>query len=91
MNEALIAAETPRSLRYSLGIRRQEDLARLAQVTSRTLTEIEAGRPARVSTIKRVAHALRVTPGTLLDAMERERVLTKSRAFFRRHKIGGGS
>jgi transcriptional regulator with XRE-family HTH domain len=78
--------DTPRSLRVRLGLR-QEDLAVRAHVTTRTLTNLDAGRSVRTTSIKRVAVVLGVTPGTLLDAMERERVIRKSRSFFRRHGV----
>lgn len=81
--------DTPKSLRARLGLH-QEELADRANVSARTMTEIDAGRDVRPSSIRRVSRVLGVTPGQLLDAMDRERVLRRSRSMFRArlHKRG---
>lgn len=74
---AVQSLDTPRSLRAQFGLH-QADVAEKAQVSARTITEIDAGRDVAVRSVRRVAHVLRCTPGHLLDAMERERVLRRT-------------
>lgn len=81
--------DTPKSLRVQRGLT-QEEAAQLAHITQRTLTEIDAGRDVRLSSIRRYAKSLGVTEGALVDAMARERALRNSRRMFsaRLHKKG---
>ena len=95
MNTAVI--ETPKSLRARHGLR-QADLAEKAQVALRTVSEIDAGHDVSVRSIRRVARVLDVSPGLLVDAMERERALRRRMNLDRNlssrsdeFKKGGGS
>ena len=45
----------------------QEDLAERAGLTRVTVTRIEGGQPARPSTTRRLARALRVRPSDLME------------------------
>lgn len=82
--------DTPKSLRIRLGLH-QEELAERAPLSARTVTEIDAGRDVSLASIRRASRVLDVSPGTLVDAMERERWLRKSRSMFsaRLHRKGG--
>lgn len=77
--------DTPRSLRARLGLH-QDEVADRAQVSARTVTEIDAGRPVRIDSVRRVARVLGVSPGSLVDAMEREVQIRKSLRAFRLHR-----
>jgi transcriptional regulator with XRE-family HTH domain len=48
----------------------QEDLAERAGLTRVTVTRLEGGQPARPSTTRRLARALRVRPSDLMEARE---------------------
>ena len=89
--------ETPKSLRARYGLR-QSDIAERAQVAMRTVSEIDAGHDVSVRSIRRVARVLDVSPGLLVDAMERERALRRRMNLDRNlssrsdeFKKGGGS
>ncbi|HKD00448.1 MAG TPA: helix-turn-helix transcriptional regulator [Methylomirabilota bacterium] len=44
----------------------QIDLARLAKTTQPTISELEGGRSAQISTLRKLARALRVQPAQLI-------------------------
>jgi transcriptional regulator with XRE-family HTH domain len=48
----------------------QEDLAKRAGLTRVTVTRLEGGQPARPSTTRKLARALRVRPSDLMEARE---------------------
>ena len=78
--------DTPRSLRVRLGLQ-QIDVADAAPMSVKTVCQIEAAGRVSVASVRKFAHVVRVTPGFVLDAMDRQRSLARRANLF---KKGGG-
>lgn len=72
-------AHTPRSLRVRLGLT-QDELAKKAGVSARTVSSLEEGLDVSLDTIRAVSKALGVEAQVLIEAIDAERARRKGSA-----------